>query len=171
MRATPYQANRTLSLLSKIFELSVRWGWRADNPARVVEKFHEEKRHRWLSDLEISKLTDALGLHPNQLAANAIRLQLLTGARIGEVLTAKWSDLDLERGVWIKPSHHTKQKPTEHLPLSGATRDLLLRMKAVASGDSAYLFPDRNPEKPAEGSQAFLEIHYVGFQNRRLSHP
>ena len=88
MRKTPYQANRMLSLLSKMFQLSVRWGWRVDNPARGVEKYHEEKRHRWLSDAELLRLTDALDRHPIQLAANAIRLQLLTGARIGEVLSA-----------------------------------------------------------------------------------
>ncbi|MFV2001978.1 MAG: tyrosine-type recombinase/integrase, partial [Paracoccaceae bacterium] len=155
MRKTPYQANRTLSLLSKMFELSVRWGWRADNPARGVEKFHEEKRHRWLSDGEISRLKDALDQHPNRLAANAIRFQLLTGARIGEVLTAKWSDLDLDRGVWIKPSHHTKQKRTEHLPLSGAALDLLLLMKEAYTRNSVYLYPGRNPDKPLADLKRF----------------
>ena len=50
MRDTPYQANRTLALMSKMFELSVRWGLRVDNPARGVEKYIEEKRDRWLSD-------------------------------------------------------------------------------------------------------------------------
>ncbi|WP_245306368.1 tyrosine-type recombinase/integrase [Roseovarius aestuariivivens] len=99
MRDTPYQANRTLALLSKMLELSVRWGMRADNPARGVEKFTEDKRDRWLSDKELARLLTALDAHPNQVAADAIRLQLLTGARIGEVLTAKWTDFDFDRGV------------------------------------------------------------------------
>jgi integrase len=155
MQGTPYQANRMLSLLSKMFALSVRWGWRIDNPAQGVEKFHEEKRHRWLSDTELTRLTDALNQHPNQLAADAIRLQLLTGARIGEVLTATWADFDLDRGVWIKPSHHTKQKRTEHLPLSNAARDLLLRMRDMAENISIYLFPGRNPAKPLTDLKRF----------------
>lgn len=100
-------------------------GWRTDNPARSIERFHEEKRDRWLTDEELRRLTDALDAHPNKLAANAIRLQLLTGARIGEVLSARWDDSDLDRGVWTKPSHHTKQKRTEPLPLSGAAVALL----------------------------------------------
>ena len=33
------------------------------------------------------------------------------------MLKARWSDIDFDRGVWVKPSHHTKQKKTEHLPL------------------------------------------------------
>lgn len=155
MRETPYQANRTLSLLSKMFELSVRWGWRTDNPARGVEKFHEEKRHRWLSGAELSRLIDALDRHPNQLAANAIRLQLLTGARIGEILTAKWVDFDLDRGVWIKPSHHTKQKRTEHLPLSRSAQDLLLQLRETSIERSEHLFPGRNPSRPLTDLKRF----------------
>ena len=100
MRQAPYQANRTLALISKMFSLAVRWDLHSDNPATGIEKVSEEKRHRWLSDAELSRLTLALDGHPNQLVADAIRLQLLTGARIGEVLTAQWSDFNLERGVW-----------------------------------------------------------------------
>jgi len=154
MRKTPYQANRTLSLLSKMFELAIRWRWRADNPVRGVEKFHEEKRHRWLNDAELAKLTKALNEHPNQKTANAIRLQLLTGSRIGEVLTARWDDFDLERGVWTKPSHHTKQKRTEHLPLSKATCELLVKMRENTQ-NSDLLFSGRNPEKPLSDLKKF----------------
>jgi hypothetical protein len=49
LRETPYQANRTIALLSKMFSLSVRWGLRNTNPTEGIEKFHEEARHRWLS--------------------------------------------------------------------------------------------------------------------------
>jgi integrase len=146
LAATPYQANRVLALLSKMFALAVRWGWRSDNPAKGVEKYHEDKRTRWLSDEELRRLTEALDSHPNQNAANAIRLQLLTGARIGEVLTATWNDFDLVRGVWTKPSHHTKQKRTEHLPLSMTAIHLLSRMRDHSKGE--YLFPGRAADRP-----------------------
>ncbi len=63
---TPYQANRVLSLLSKMFELSIKWGMRTDNPAKGIDRFPEAKRHRWLSEDELSQLTTALDNHPNQ---------------------------------------------------------------------------------------------------------
>ncbi len=148
LKETPYQANRTLSLVSKMFELSIKWGYRADNPARGVGKFDEEKRHRWLSDDELARLTVALIEHPNQKAANVIRLQLLTGARIGEVLSARWSDFDLKRGVWTKPSHHTKQKRTEHLPLASAAVALLKRLGPDTFGSDDLVFPGRSANKP-----------------------
>lgn len=155
LAATPYQANRVLALLSKMFNLAVRWGWRPDNPAKGVEKFHEDKRTRWLSDEELFALTRALDDHSNQGAANAIRIQLLTGARIGEVLTATWSDFDLSRGVWTKPSHHTKQKRTEHLPLSTAAIDLLSRMRVTSTGE--LLFPGRAQGQPLRDLKRFWQ--------------
>ena len=155
LRETPYLANRTLALLSTMFGLSVRWGYRPNNPARGIAKFHEEKRDRWLSDDELARLLTALQNHPNKVAANAIRLQLLTGARIGEVLSARWENFDVERGVWTKPSHHTKQKRTEHLPLSKSALELLLDMRNDARDRSAFLFPGRKPDKPIADLKRF----------------
>jgi integrase len=148
LQETPYQANRMLSLLSKMFELAIKWDMRVDNPAKGVEKFHEEKRHRWLASDELLRLTAALDRHVNQKAANAIRLQLLTGARIGEVLTSKWTDFDLTRGVWVKPSHHTKQKRTEHLPLSTAAVALIKSIAENEINPSPLVFPSRRIHKP-----------------------
>src|SRR4051812_45785097 len=121
----PYQANRVLALLSKMFNLAVQWGWRSDNPVKGIKRYDEEKRHRWLQDDELKRLCAVLDAHPNQRAASAIRLQLLTGARVGEVLSARRSDFDLDRGVWTKSSHQTKQKRTEHLPLSAEAAALI----------------------------------------------
>ena len=148
LKATPYQANRVLSLLSKMFELSISWGMRSENPAKGIEKFHEEKRHRWLSTDELTRLGAALDRHRNQKAANAIRLQLLTGARIGEVLSAQWADFDLDRGVWIKPSHHTKQKRTEHLPLAKAAVALLEEVHEAQRSGSNFVFSGKSKFKP-----------------------
>ena len=148
LKATPYQANRVLALLSKMFELSISWGMRSENPAKGIEKFYEEKRHRWLSTEELSQLGAALDRHQNQKAANAIRFQLLTGARIGEVLSAQWPDFDLDRGVWVKPSHHTKQKRTEHLPLAKAAVALLKNICETQRNGSDFVFPGKSKIKP-----------------------
>jgi integrase len=43
---------------------------------------------------------------------------MLTGAREMEVLTADWTQFDLDRGVWTKPSHRTKERKIEHVPLN-----------------------------------------------------
>lgn len=97
-RDIPYQANRTLGVLSKMFTLCEVWGLRPDgsNPCRHVPKYREEKRERFLSATELRRLGETLtrieadGLETVHIVA-AFRLLLLTGCRLGEIQTLKWS--------------------------------------------------------------------------------
>jgi integrase len=140
-KATPYAANRLLSLLSKMFNLGIQWKWTAENPARGVLRFQEGKRERWLTTKEIQRFREALDSYTDQSAANALRLLMLTGSREGEVLKAEWEQFDFQRNVWTKPSHNTKQKRVEHIPLSPPTLKLL---KAMMPKDATGpLFPGR----------------------------
>jgi integrase len=100
-----------------------------------------------LSTQEIERLWDALDKYSNQSVANAILLMLLTGARKSEALTARWEDFNLDLLVWTKPSHHTKQKRTEHVPLSAPAVQHLASMKEKADGN-AHLFPGDVAEQP-----------------------
>jgi integrase len=138
LKSTPYAANRLLSLLSKMFNLGIQWKWAADNPARGVPRFQESRRERWLTTEEILRFRGALDSYADRNAANALRLLLLTGSREGEVLKAEWEQFDFIREVWTKPSHNTKQKRVEHVPLSTETLALLKSMKPQPSGP---LFP------------------------------
>ena len=136
----PYLANRLHSLLVKMFGLAVRWQLRGDNPAKGVERNHEEPRSRYLNGEELARLSEALTAISNKTAANAIRLLLLTGARRGEVLNATWSQFDLDGGVWVKPSSHTKQRAEHRTPLSAAARMLLVELKRSSNGNDR-VFP------------------------------
>ena len=139
LKETPYRANRVLALLSKMFSLAMEWGWRADNAAKGIPRYPEDRRETWLTSEQIEALLKALDNYQDQSAADAIRLLILTGAREGEVLSATWDQFDLKRGIWTKPSHHTKQKKIEHTPLSKTSLQLLERMNT--SRTSTALFP------------------------------
>jgi len=141
MKPTPYHANRALSLLSKMFSLAVEWQWRTDTPTKGIPRFQEDRRENWLSVEQLESLTRALADYSDQTAADALRLLILTGAREGEILAATWDQFDLKRGRWTKPSHHTKQKKIEHVPLSRPALDVLHRLAKVRTGP--YLFAGR----------------------------
>ena len=96
--SAPYQANRVVALLSRMFSLAVKWELVSNNPAAEVDRNPEHSRKRYLDQAELERLLAALTSHPNQAVANAIRLMLLTGARRSEVLSATWDQFDLERG-------------------------------------------------------------------------
>jgi integrase len=141
LKAKLYTANRVLSLLSKMFNLGIQWKWITENPVKGVPRFQEAKRERWLTAEEIQQFRKALDAYKYQSAANALKLLLLTGSRESEVLKAEWDQFDFERKRWTKPSHNTKQKRTEHIPLSQQALDLLLAM--LPKEATGPLFPGK----------------------------
>ena len=146
VRGTPVRANRTIEVLRKAYNLAIRWEWCENNPASGIQKNREEKRERFLSPEELARLSAALDDHGEPVSANAIRLLMLTGARKSEVLTATWDMFDLDKGVWVKPSAHTKQRREHRVPLSAAALELLREMKKNAIGD--YVFPGKSDDQP-----------------------
>ena len=141
LRKTPVTANRVLAVIGSLYSFAVKAGYVAEgcNPARGIEKYPEKGRERFLTSEELARLGDALregetiGLtyevdetkpkvkHApkadkrrtklDPFAAAAIRLLILTGARLREILDAKWQHADFERGILFLPDSKTGRKP------------------------------------------------------------
>jgi integrase len=114
LRHIPYQANRVLGVLSIMFNLAENWSLRPafNNPCRGVKKYKEKKRERFLNREELRRLGEALKIE-EEFAASAvacIRLLLLTGCRLGEIQTLKWSYLDLDTCLAFLPDSKTGRK-------------------------------------------------------------
>ena len=94
LRDKPYQANRTLGVLSKMFSLAEVWGWRPDgsNPCRHVKRYKEHKRERFLSPEETERLGQVLRDVEEEMPSPvaAFRLLLLTGCRMSEIRDLRW---------------------------------------------------------------------------------
>ena len=145
LKDKPYYANRVLSLLSKMFSLAMEWSWTTENPTRGIPRFQEENRERYFSVDEIRRLVGALDSYPDRNAANALKLLLFTGARVGEVLKAEWNQFDFEnfeKGVWTKPRLNTKQNRVERVPLSEEATAVVLSMKPQSA--TGPLFPGKD---------------------------
>ena len=93
----PRTANYCLSTLSSM------WGWanrrgliKFHNPCLGVQRYPENKRKRYLTAPEIKLLADAFTEEEqnNPFAVAAIKMLIMTGARLGEILSAKWEWID-----------------------------------------------------------------------------
>lgn len=137
-------ANRHYSLLARLFKLAVIWEVIQRSPCAGVTKFREQKvRERFLAPEEIARLYAAMATEKNQVAAAALRFLLLTGLRRGEVLGAKWEQIDLERGMMYLPV--TKAGRPRHAILNEQAKELL---KGLASRlDSPWVFPGKYGNK------------------------
>ncbi len=130
MKDTPYLANRAFAVLSKFFSWCELHGHRerGDNPCHGITKYKEHKRQDFMGAAEIAILGDTLDRmeqtwldrqktrdkRTSELvdtitpqAAAAIRLLLLTGARVGEILSLEWGNIDMEHGTARLPDSKT----------------------------------------------------------------
>lgn len=117
-RGAGVMANRTLALISKIFNFAVEEEVVSVNPAyRVPKAIKEQSRSRVLSEDEIKAVWLALDGQRQRVAA-IFRLLLLTGQRKSEVTGMRWQELDLERGWWTIPEERSKNGLAHRVPLA-----------------------------------------------------
>jgi integrase len=132
MAHIPYQANRTLGVLSKMMNLAETWGMRDrhTNPCELIERYPEHKRERFLSGKELQRLGSVLTKAETEqtesrYAVAAFRLLLLTGCRLSEIQKLEWGHVDTDIGELHLPDSKTGAK-TIHLGQSALAvlRDL-----------------------------------------------
>lgn len=180
LEKTSVQANRVLSLLSKMFNLAIEWGWRLDHPVNGIQRYHEEKRDVWLQDQELNRFWEAVERYPNRLQAIALKLLIYTGARKNELLKATWDQFDLEKGVWTMPPRSTKQKKHHRIPISEQAVAALKTLQELNKNNSPYLFPGKKENKPLEDIKSFWnkirkeadieEVHVHDLRHTYASH-
>ncbi len=115
--ATPRKANLTLAILSKFMNWLEAQNLRPkhSNPCEDIKRFKENRRERFLTQVELDRLgralADAERGGENIYVTAAIRLLILTGARLSEIVTLKWDYVDVERGLVFLPKSKTGAKP------------------------------------------------------------
>jgi integrase len=139
-------ANRHLSLLSKIFNCAIEWGYLQKNPCKSIKKFPEHNTHeRYLTSDEIKKLFVVMDqVKGNSIAIAAIKFLLLTGMRKNEALRGTWANVDIEQGTWFIPL--TKNGKPHRVVLNEQAKALLSDLKQNSQSD--FVFPSRNQTKP-----------------------
>ncbi len=117
LRHIPYDANRCLEIISKMFNLAEMWGLRPDgsNPRKHIQKYPEEKRERFLSPAELRRVGEVLREMEAEgvelpSASLAVRLLILTGCRLGEIMTLKWDHVDIPGRALRLPDSKTGAK-------------------------------------------------------------
>lgn len=122
----PSSLKRELVPVHHLYELAKReWGLPIrDNPvAKLGLKASDTKRERRLAEGELQKLLEATGQCLNPLIVSIIKLAILTGLRRGELLAARWTDVDWARKALHIP--HTKNGHPRFIPLTTETLRLL----------------------------------------------
>ena len=141
-RKTPYQANRLLELLRKLFN-HARRTLQLDkpNPCEGIRKFKEQSRDRFLDAAELRRFFKALAAE-SETFRDFFTILLLSGARRANVQAMRWEHLDLERELWRIPDTESKNREPLIVILSPATVEILRRRRAEVNG-AEFVFSSR----------------------------
>ena len=184
MAETPRQANFVLAVISKAFTLAEAWGMRPEqsNPVRLIKRYKETERDRFLSVRELEALGRTLeeaeqqGLPwqikaegsaarhlakdadkrrsaVNPTALAAVRLLLFTGARLSEILDLRWEHVDFENGTIALPSRKGDGRKAH--PVSAGALAVLAGLPRVKG--SPFVLPSPTTPKKQHLSKSVMK--------------
>lgn len=133
-------ANRCLALLRSIYNAEAP---EIPNPCKGVKQFKESSRDRFIRPHEMNKFFEALESQetPDTLK-DLIKVMLFTGARRMNVFSMRWSELDLDAGIWTIPASKFKTGEKSEIELIPLVVDILKKRKRETS--SVFVFPARS---------------------------
>lgn len=134
---SPGAANRVIALVSGVFSFAQHDGLEIENPCQGVQRNPEHQRERFLLPAEMSRFIDAVEKEP-AIWKDFFLVALFTGARRGNVMTMRWSELDLAARVWRIPGSKFKNGQDQTIHLPDPVVDIL---KERLGNKSEYVFP------------------------------
>lgn len=158
--------------LRRVLNIAVRDGKLERNPfAQVTLPPVKTGRTRFLSPEEEARLLTVLG----PTYAPWARLAILTGLRQSEQFSARWEQLDLDRGVLTLP--HTKAGQVQYVHLNEEARGILRGMQAVAEAEaiadpkkrSPWIFPSEKRSTPIDPRNFYVRIYVPAVTAATLS--
>lgn len=179
-RGASTHAGKVLSTLKQFFGWAQANGFTDRNPAAPLKARHlgvqENRRDRWLTAEELPvfwrALDDAEKLRP--ATAAALRLLLVTAVRTGELLRARWPEVDLERALWTIPVANQKLTRAQErhakpfvIPLPPLAVGLFEVLQDQADG-SPWVLPGRGKANGAESKRGHYDEKTLGHAMRRL---
>jgi integrase len=166
----PETATRVRGRIESILDWATTRGFRrGENPARwkghlanLLPKRSRVKKvehHAALPFAEVPAFMKALAEQPG-VSANALAFTILTAARTGEIIGAKWSEIDLDAGVWTVPAERMKAGVEHRVPLSDPALQILREMEAIRSGD--FVFPGGKRGRPLSNMAMLKTLERMG---------
>ncbi len=163
-RGAPVQANRTLALVRKIYNWGIGEDLVKQNPCIALKApgGKETQRDRVLSEAELQAFLAALPSAAGMAAESklALRFQVLTAQRCGEVLGLRWADIDLAAGWWTIPAAKAKNRKAHRVPLSPQALDALTVARAL-NPDRQTVFPSPRGDKPMVETAVARAVHRI----------
>ena len=171
----PETASRVRQRIESILDLAKVRGWRdGENPARwrghLDKLLPARSRVRQVQHLAALPYTELSAFLANlrtreAIAARGLEFLILTAARTGEVIGARWNEVDLLDKTWTVPATRMKAHREHRVPLTPRALAILQEMKAARHGDAGgdtFVFPGHKPEAGLSNTAFLMLMRRMG---------
>jgi integrase len=172
-RGTLETAKRMKQLIGQIFRYAAQRGLCQHNPAgdlRDLLPTPEEKHHACIHPSKLPELITKIEARENDFTKYAIKLLMLTFVRTGELIGAKWEEIDWAKEEWHIPKERMKMKRPHVVPLSNQTLALLKELQAI-TGDKTHIFHSAaSKSKHISNGTVLMGLRRMGYKNKMTGH-
>ncbi|MCK4945910.1 MAG: site-specific integrase, partial [Alphaproteobacteria bacterium] len=171
-RGTIETAKKMKQLMGQVFWYASQRGLCQHNSAadlRDILPSVEEKHHACVAPSELPKLLQAIDARDNDMSKVAMQLLALTFVRTGELIGAKWEEIDWNREEWHIPKERVKMNRPHMVPLSRQTLAILKGLQ-VLTGDKPYIFHRLRQSKHISNGTVLMALRRMGYQGRMTGH-
>lgn len=169
-------AKRALETSGQIFRYAIANGFTTRNPAAEIRpsdvlKPAKKGNYPRLDAKELPDLLRKIDLYRGtQLTRLAMKLMALTFVRTGELIGAKWTEVDFDGARWDIPAERMKMRTPHIVPLSRQAVEVLEMLREL-SGESVWVFPgDRSQSKPMSNNTILKGLERMGYKGRMTGH-
>lgn len=174
-KRTPVTASRLRGRIERVLDAAKARGLRTgENPARwrghLDVLLPKNKRlvrghHAAMPMEQLAAFMAALRDRP-AVAARALEFTILTAARTGESLNARWSEIDLEAGIWIVPAERMKARVEHRVPLTPTALAVLADVRPLLrTAKDGWVFPSQNGRRPLSQMSMLMLLRRMGVED------
>ncbi len=164
----PETARRVKQRIGSVLDWARAAGFRTgENPVATVSRglprqTARAEHHAAMPYDDVPAFVGSLRSHSDHgLSTAALELLILTAARTGEVINARWEEFELDRAVWIIPASRMKSGREHRVPLSPRAVQIVAGAKE-RSAAGAFVFPGRAATKPASNMTLLMALRRLG---------
>ena len=169
---TPETARRVLQRIGTVLFWAKGHGYRPDSPTDEIRAAREalprqndqQRHHKALPYVDVPQFVATL---QKGGASDPIKLGLefliLTAARTGEVLGAKWPEIDWTKKIWTIPASRMKAKREHQVPLSDRCIQILKAAREFREDDEGYVFPGALYGRPLSSMAMLMTIRRMDY--------
>jgi integrase len=169
-KAKPETASRLRGRIEAVLDWATVRGYRkGENPARwrghldkllpARAKIQKVVHHPALPYSEIADFMAPLRSQEG-IAARALEFLILTAARTGEIIGARWDEVDLNEKVWVVPGARMKAGREHRVPLSGPALAIIKKMNEIRESD--FVFPGGKKAMPLSNMAMLALLKRIG---------